>query len=181
MAQNIALLGAEYPNVPAVTLPTTSGGVAKFIDISTDTVTADTLLIGQTAHNANGDLVIGALAPKYITPIEYDYIKGYVSTGKWTYENTTNNRSDIYIVENNHRYFLTLGATVGTRFRATILDTNPAGTTESYVGTQIVEKRDPTAYTFVAFAASIDGYLIVTKDNVGTSDLKSYLIDVTNP
>lgn len=32
MAQNITLLGASYLAVPAVTLPKTGGGTAKFID-----------------------------------------------------------------------------------------------------------------------------------------------------
>lgn len=32
MAQNITLLGASYSAVPAVTLPKTGGGTAKFID-----------------------------------------------------------------------------------------------------------------------------------------------------
>ena len=32
MAQNITLLGANYSAVPAVTLPKTGGGTAKFID-----------------------------------------------------------------------------------------------------------------------------------------------------
>lgn len=32
MAQNITLLGASYSDVPAVTLPTTSGGTATFYD-----------------------------------------------------------------------------------------------------------------------------------------------------
>ena len=32
MAQNITLLGATYSAVPAVTLPKTGGGTAKFID-----------------------------------------------------------------------------------------------------------------------------------------------------
>lgn len=32
MAQNITLMGANYPDVPAVQLPKTGGGTAKFID-----------------------------------------------------------------------------------------------------------------------------------------------------
>ena len=33
MAKNISLLGADYPNVPAVQLPQTGGGTATFYDI----------------------------------------------------------------------------------------------------------------------------------------------------
>ena len=32
MAQNITLMGANYSDVPAVQLPKTGGGTAKFID-----------------------------------------------------------------------------------------------------------------------------------------------------
>ena len=32
MAQDITLLGATYSDVPAVTLPTASGGTATFVD-----------------------------------------------------------------------------------------------------------------------------------------------------
>ena len=34
MAKNISLLGANYPNVPAVQLPQTGGGTATFVDPS---------------------------------------------------------------------------------------------------------------------------------------------------
>lgn len=34
MAKNVSLLGADYPNVPAVQLPQTGGGTATFYDIA---------------------------------------------------------------------------------------------------------------------------------------------------
>ena len=39
MAKNITLMGADYPQVPAVQLPQTGGGTAIFYDIEIDTVT----------------------------------------------------------------------------------------------------------------------------------------------
>ena len=39
MAKNISLLGADYPNVPAVQLPQTGGGTATFYDIGFDIIT----------------------------------------------------------------------------------------------------------------------------------------------
>ena len=39
MAKNISLLGANYPNVPAVQLPQTGGGTATFYDIEIAYVT----------------------------------------------------------------------------------------------------------------------------------------------
>lgn len=52
MAKNISLLGANYPNVPAVQLPQTGGGTATFYDIKvvdnlTSTSTTDALSAKQ--------------------------------------------------------------------------------------------------------------------------------------
>ncbi len=38
-------------------------GNETLIDLTNDTVTADTLVNGKTAHNANGDIVEGTLVP----------------------------------------------------------------------------------------------------------------------
>lgn len=54
MAQNISLLGADYPDVPAVVLPKTGGGSARFDDVSEDTVSSSRVLSGYVGHNANG-------------------------------------------------------------------------------------------------------------------------------
>lgn len=63
MAQDITLLNASYSDVPAVLLPKTGGGTARFTDTSGDTVDAANLIDGYTAHDASGNLVIGALGP----------------------------------------------------------------------------------------------------------------------
>lgn len=52
MAKNISLLGADYPNVPAVQLPQTGGGTATFYDINVidslnSTSTTDALSANQ--------------------------------------------------------------------------------------------------------------------------------------
>lgn len=58
MAKNITLLGASYSAVPAVTLPVTGGGTAKFID-EDDVVTYYT---GNTDPSSstgqNGDIYL---------------------------------------------------------------------------------------------------------------------------
>lgn len=63
MAKNITIAGASYTGVPAVNLQQTSGGTAKFVDTSGDTVTAETLLSGYTAHGADGEPITGTLEP----------------------------------------------------------------------------------------------------------------------
>lgn len=63
MAQNITLLNASYSDVPAVLLPKTGGGTARFTDTSGATVDAANLIDGYTAYDADGNLVTGALGP----------------------------------------------------------------------------------------------------------------------
>ena len=50
MAQNITLMGASYPDVPAVELPKTGGGTATFTDTSDADAAAADIAQGKTAY-----------------------------------------------------------------------------------------------------------------------------------
>ena len=58
MAQNITLLGANYQAVPAVLLPKTGGGTARFDDTSDANAAAADIASGKTAY-VNGTKVTG--------------------------------------------------------------------------------------------------------------------------
>lgn len=54
MAQNITLMGASYSDVPAVTLPKTGGGTARFTDVSDTTASAADVSTGKYFYTASG-------------------------------------------------------------------------------------------------------------------------------
>lgn len=62
MAQNITLLGASYSAVPAVDLPKTGGGTARFTDVTDTTATAADVASGKVIHTASGEATTGTLS-----------------------------------------------------------------------------------------------------------------------
>ena len=78
MAQNITIAGASYSDVPAVTLPKTGGGTAKFVDLTGDTVSASSLLQGFTAHDASGNPITGTAGDGAAEGTVYQDSEGYL-------------------------------------------------------------------------------------------------------
>lgn len=82
MAQNITLLGASYPDVPAVNLPKTGGGTALFADPSGVTAEAADVTSGKLFLNASGVLTSGTASggSSYQLIGEADYTVSTTST-----------------------------------------------------------------------------------------------------
>lgn len=73
-SQNVTVAGASYTAVPAVLLPKTGGGTARFTDTSDATVDAANMIDGYTAYGADGTLITGALGP--MSDADIDAITG---------------------------------------------------------------------------------------------------------
>lgn len=59
MAQNITLLGASYSTVPAVMLPKTGGGTARFDDATVTTAAASDVASGKIFLASDGTITTG--------------------------------------------------------------------------------------------------------------------------
>ena len=123
--------------------------------------------------------------PGLISPIAYDDSSGYVYGLEWRWGGDTVSYSDIYEVEANKSYILLLGGVTGTRFRSIFTTVNILEVPEedrnpsNYItGIRVVYMADPEPYSSVVFNSTEDGYILVTKDNAGTSGLYSYLIEI---
>lgn len=125
---------------------------------------------------------ITRLLIKCAPPLEtyvYDQNLGYIDNGVWKYENPTRTYIDIYPVLAGHTYLLTLGAVVGSRFRAMFTTVDLSKASSNVTGTRIVNTNNPAVYANATYTPSTDGYIAVAKDNVGVSGLISYLYDTT--
>lgn len=111
----------------------------------------------------------------------FDYMEGYVQNGSWHWEAFNNTYLDIYEVQANHNYTIALGGVVGTRFRVMLTETDVTTIHSSQIvtGTSVQNTNDPVRCAYKAFTSTIDGYLIVAKDNAGVAGLRTYLMDKT--
>lgn len=119
-------------------------------------------------------------APDTLTPYIEDFNCGWVGTGNgvWTYEKPTKSYLDIYCLQAGHKYFLTLGDIVGTRFRVmfstTDISTVSSGTVTG-VAVNTSNYNNPAPNQSLYYSPAEDGYLIIQKDNAGSTGIKTYL------
>lgn len=152
---------------------------STLIDLTEDTVTADTLGYGITAHDKTGNIITGIAALR-INPLYFDFNKGYVDNGTWKYENPTNTYVDIYEVRAGNQYFYTLGSNVGTRFRSMFITEDVTLITSgNRAGTKLINTNNPASYANGTFSCAEDGYLIIAKDNIGKTGVYTYVYNMT--
>lgn len=61
MAQNVTIAGTSYANVPAIDIPKTGGGTARFVDTTDANAASGDLAQGKTAY-VNGQKLVGTAA-----------------------------------------------------------------------------------------------------------------------
>ena len=121
-----------------------------------------------------------AYVPDALSPYIADFNCGWVGTGNgvWTYEKPTKSYLDVYLVQAGRKYFLTLGDTVGTRFRVMFSTTDISAVSSGTVAGIAVNTsnyNNPVPNQCLFYTPDEDGYLIIQKDNVGSTGIKTFL------
>ena len=158
-------------------------GGRTLIYFTNDTVKSEVLRVGYTAHGADGEAITGTLKTAALEPYIFDLNRGWVGPGNgvWTPERPTQTYADVYEVTGGHRYFLTFGVEVGTRARTMFTTEDVSATTQKVTGVGVnpTGYDNPAPYSSFQYTPETDGYIVIAKDNVGKSGIKTYLYDMT--
>lgn len=158
-------------------------GDTTLIDLTQDTIKAEKLYSGYTAHKADGEAITGTLKTAALEPYIEELNCGWVGPGNgvWTPENPTQTYADVYEVRGGHAYFLVWGANTGTRGRAMFTTTDVSTATQKVTGAAVNTRGydNPAPYSSFQYTPETDGYIVIAKDNVGKSGIKTYLYDMT--
>lgn len=159
-------------------LSTKLANVTNFSSVSVDLDEGGVYTIPAGYHDGSG-AVRNVTHGGYMSPVVFDNKIGYVDNGVWKYENPTNTYIDIYEVESGNTYLVALGGIVGSRFRSMFTTDNIVGRTRNSTGNMIINVNNPAAYSHATYTVPSDGYILVAKDNVGVSGIKSYVYNCT--
>ena len=145
-----------------------------------------------SAQNDNADgysSVIVAVQPDFlIEPYIRDLTGGWVNSDSstntsaiWTIQSGTQNLSDLYRVEADAHYIISLDGSPGNRFRPMFTEVDVSQATSNVTGVKIMgtysssQLSNPTAYYHLTYTAPSDGYIAVQKSNAGQTGVKTYL------
>lgn len=122
----------------------------------------------------------GAYFGKPLVPVDYDYSGGaFMSGGMWYPTGGGPTRIDIYSLEANKRYFISLCDPIGNRFRASYYQQNPTSYTSRTQGVVVVNTDSPVIYSVAPmFLTPYSGFLAIQKVNDGVTGIKTYVFEV---
>lgn len=155
----------------------TDGAVIKAVQANNDTHTVTDYCDFEVSDTVGRDTTIVVRCAEPVTPYIFDLNSGYVDNGTWKVENPTRTYIDIYRVTAGHKYLLTLGSDVGSRFRAMFTQYDVSTSSTNVTGTMIINTSNPAAYANVEYTPSSNGYIVIGKDNVGKTGVRTYLYD----
>ncbi len=115
-----------------------------------------------------------------LTPHFFDLSGGYVVNGSWAVGSDTVCYSDVYRVAARETYLISLGGTVGTRFRSMFSAQDTSIAVERVTGKNILNANNPAPYAYVMFTPESDGFITISKDNAGTANLKTYVFHLVD-
>lgn len=164
MAKNITLLGADYPDVPAVVLPQTGGGTAKFIEESevgntriwygtsgtaATTRNKETSITGYDAYKT-GDIVI----------VTFENAQDYNGVPRLNINGLGNKNILRTTGQNGYRYMWLAGETVQLLYDGTqFLDVRGGLATTTYYGrTKLATSASSTATGTALTPASLNNF-----------------------
>lgn len=186
MSSNIGIVLQSTLTVTANGTYLPAAGIDGFAGVTVNVQTQASTLASKTV-TANGvydpedDSVDGYseltvnVHPGLMTPYASDLDTGYVYSSIWMLGGSTINYSDVYEVQANNMYIISLGSIVGTRFRALFTTSDPTEATEDIPGTTIANISNPASRAWAFYKAPSNGYITITKDNAGTPGLKTYV------
>lgn len=154
--------------------------------IRTKTGGSDTYTVSEMAQAIEDIPSGGGGTPTKLTPTYTDFTGGYIdrNSGNWTAQVSANNLNDEYVVSTGHLYIVALDDNTGTRFAVSQFSvdigaspsTGQKCTSKINAGNDAV---DPPDYDWITYQATADGYLVIQKDNAGTTGISTYVYDIS--
>ena len=157
-------------------------GTQTLIDLTQDTVTADNLRAGYTAHGADGNMIVGTLTasgsastPRLVPYMFDDVSEHIVENGVWkSYSSYA--RIFVFEVTARREYMIILGCPTET-FHVMFTTTDVTQTDEEVTGAAITDEDDPIYFSTVRYRPDADGYLVIETGRYGEYSSNVYVYD----
>ena len=147
-------------------------GTRTLIDLTGDTVRADKLQAGYTAHGADGEVITGTMSASSgssstpsLEPYVIDRECGHiVENGVWE---SYDGYAHVYVFEvTSKEYMIILGCPTET-FHAMFTTTDVTQTDDEVTGVAITDQNNPAYFTTVKYRPGEAGYLVIEVGRYG--------------
>ena len=152
-------------------------GTQTLIDLTGDTITADKLQAGYTAHGADGEVITGTMsASSRLEPYMFDDVSDHiVENGVWK-SYTSHARIFVFELTRQREYMIILGCPTET-FHVMFTTTDVTQTDDEVTGVAITDQDDPVYFSTVRYRPSENGYLVIETGRYGEYLSNVYVYD----